>query len=754
MPSRAPGDDESQPSGALRLVRPEIRYFVIVPEDDPGAASALQGFSHGITRVDNLVRSLVHLPADVVEFALPEPVLSGRRVNGVASWHWMPVALYALTELVVSAEMPFWVMLTHDPAVASAVDAWIATQHYKPLHISEAAGPGRANAHTVDPDQLRDHFRALLAQVAADEPELERRLVSEGLEHWKGRPARDFPVPVPGHNVTMSNVMALQGIGFRFVDAGPEIPADPEDYQRWIAETANAVLDERQRSYRSPALRTTPAQPDLYVTAPALFAHVYEGGFDFPKDANGRAVRDMLQMMQRQTGYRLTGAGRAWASSLKSPLAQALLAMRRSETQIQVAAAGLAAAGTLSATVRLPPGVNRAQGTVRQMANHARSEKIKPAAKLVKTFADVQHRLNEAVGSTLGAVIARSETGVKLVTDVPLEWLPVGNLPLMLRHNVSRITATPGNLLIGTLARSQLLHLSVEAFREVLVISAIDREDPIANVLLDALESWRDGYEGRITLRIVRVQTRAAFVAAMNAYRGAVMIFDGHGHHDQASGTATLKIGKEDVSIWDLRDEIHVPPIVILSACDTQAADRSHATTANGFLSAGATTVVASLLPLRAADAAVFIARLVWRIAEYLPAVTGPNGRAVLWSEVMGGMFRLLLVYDLIFPLLTAGKLTFAQYSELNMAAIIATTNQDPNWWDATLTSLGEHLSEDSGTIAKRAARTVASSDAIRYTQVGNPELIVIKSIALLEEVGYDPREFGRFVTKPSVEKQ
>jgi hypothetical protein len=753
MPSHASGNDEFQTSEPMRPVRPKIRYFVIIPEDDPAATSSLQGFSHGITRVDNLLRSVVDLPADVLEFALPEPVLSGRRVNGVASWHWTPLALYALTELDVPAETPFWVMLTHDPAVATAVDVWIATQKYKPLHISETTASGRADARTVKPAQLRDHFRALLAQVAADEPELERRLVSEGLEHWKGRPVRDFPTPVPGHNVTVPNVMALQGIGIRFVDAGPDIRTDPEDYQQWIAKTANAVLDERQRSYRSPALRTTPAQPDLYVTAPALFAHVYEGGLDFPKDANGRAARDMLQRMQRQTDYRLTGAGPVWARSIESPLAQALLAMRRSETQIQVAAAGLAAAGTLSATVRVPPAVNRAQGTVRQMANHARSEKIKPAAKLVKTFANVQHRLNEAVGPTLGAVIGRSQTGVKLVTDVPLEWLPVGNLPLMLRHDVSRITATPGNLLIGTLARSMLLHLSVEAFREVLVISAIDRKDTIANVLLDALESWRGAYSGKITLRIVRPQTRAAFVDAINTYGGAVMIFDGHGYHDEARGTATLKIGKENISIWEIRNEIHVSPIVILSACDTQAADRSHATTANGFLAAGATTVVASLLPLRATAAAVFIARLVWRIAEYLPSVTGREGRAVLWSEVMAGMFRLQLVYDLIFPLLTAGKLTFAQYSEMNVAAIVATTNHDPDWWDATLASLGRHLGEDRAAIAERATRAIATSDAIRYTQIGNPELVVIKSIALFEEEGYDPRDFRRPVTKPLADK-
>ena len=721
---------------------PGIRYLVVIADDDPAEASPLQGFSRGITGVDELVRSLINLPADVLECALPEPVLSGRRVNGVASWNWTPAALYALERLTVAPEAPFWVMMTSDAKVANRVDRWIARQRYKPLHISEKRGAARLDARTVEPDDLRDHFRALLAQIATNEPDIEPGFATEGLAKWGQRPAHDYPTPVPGHNVTVPNVMALQGIGFRFIDSGPVIHQDPADYQRWIAETANAVLDERRRSYRAPALRTTPAQPDLYLTAPALYAHVYEGGFDFPNDEHGRSARDVLQMMQRQTGYKLTGAGPVWARAFESPMAQALIAMRRAETQIQVAAASIAAAGTLAATLRLPPGVNRAHGTVRQMANHARSEKVKPAAKLVKTFADVQKRLDEAVGPELGAVIARSQTGVKLVTDVPLEWLPVGNLPLMLRKDVSRITATPGNLQIGMLARSNLIHLSADAFRQILVISAIDPKDPIADLLTNSLDSWSDAYQSKITLRIVRVQTRAAFIEAVNSFSGAVMIFDGHGHHDQASGQATLRIGREDISIWDLRSEIHVPPIVVLSACDTQAADRSHATTANGFLAAGAVAVVASLLPLRAVDAAVFTARLVWRIAEFLPAVTGPQGRAVLWSEVMAGMFRLQLVFDLLMPLLKAGTITFEQYSAMNIAAIVATTNQDPHWWDDTLSALGQILGESDAALARRSTRVIATSDAIRYTQVGNPELIVIKSIALLAEVGYDPDDF------------
>jgi hypothetical protein len=451
-----------------------------------------------------------------------------------------------------------------------------------------------------------------------------------------------------------------------------------------------------------------------------------------------RALQPLIHMMQRQTGYQLRGSGKAWANILQDPYAQALITMRRGETHLQVVAAGLAAAGTLSATVRVPPAVNRARGTIRQLANHARSDKAKSVAKLVKTFGEVQKRLADAVGPRLIEVIGRAATGVKLVADVPLEWLPVGNLPLALCKDVARITTTPGNLQIGLLARSGLLHLAVEAFFDVLVVTAFDPKDPIANVLPRQLASWQEMYEGRLTVRLVQAQSRSEFVNALNRFAGAVMIFDGHGHHDRATGQGTLRVGKEDISIWEMRGEVRVPPIVILSACDTHAADRSHATTANGFLHAGAITVVASLLPVEAHDAALLIARLIWRLAEFLPAITSEQGRAVLWSEVMSGMLRLQLVYDLVMPLLMEGRISASDYEEINMRAIMATANRSPNWWDDALKRLGELIGEDGEALDKRAARVIATSDVIRYTQLGNPEKIVIKSRALLRAMGYD----------------
>jgi hypothetical protein len=92
----------------------------------------------------------------------------------------------------------------------------------------------------------------------------------------------------------------------------------------------------------------------------------------------------------------------------------------------------------------------------------------------------------------------------------------------------------------------------------------------------------------------------------------------------------------------------------------------------------------------------------------------------------------------LLTPLLIEEKISHAEYSKISMRAIIATTNREPNWWDEALARLGGLINKDTKALNERAARVIATSDAIRYTQLGNPEKIVIKPRALLKAMGYE----------------
>jgi len=167
--------------------------------------------------------------------------------------------------------------------------------------------------------------------------------------------------------------------------------------------------------------------------------------------------------------------------------------------------------------------------------------------------------------------------------------------------------------------------------------------------------------------------------------------------------------------VWGLRGQVRVPPIVILSACDTHGLDNpSHATVGNAFLFLGAATVVASLLPLGGFSSADFIARLVSRLADFIPAALSVQKRVLNWAELVSGMQRMFLASETLNALVGPPDLE----GYIN--------SYEPDWFDKLLAGIARHRDEKLGDVARRAARAIEASEAIRYIQLGHPENILI----------------------------
>jgi CHAT domain-containing protein len=259
-----------------------------------------------------------------------------------------------------------------------------------------------------------------------------------------------------------------------------------------------------------------------------------------------------------------------------------------------------------------------------------------------RVFGLVQAALGSSVDKRLLTLIEASQTGVKIVADALLEWLPVRGLPLGLRYDVSRINATPGSLTFGELINPAPIYLEPAAFSEVLVLSAFDADDPIKDHLRDVLQIFEQ--DGILKPRVVEIRTIDAMVSELNSFRGAVAIFGGHGVHNE-DDVGFLQIGDERLDVWQLRKRARVPPVVLLSACDTNALDRSHATKGNGFLSCGARAVLATVLPVRSVHSAAMIGRLLLRAVEFSKALHS-GGRAITWAYIVSTLFRLQITSD------------------------------------------------------------------------------------------------------------
>ena len=344
-------------------------------------------------------------------------------------------------------------------------------------------------------------------------------------------------------------------------------------------------------------------------------------------------------------------------------------------------------------------------------------------------FRNVQNRLAEAIPDDLMALIAKSEGDIRVVSDAHVEWLDIDGLPLCIRRNVSRLPVTPGNLYIGQLTPSALIRLTSEAFKKILVISALDPADDrdIMAMFDIAFSTFSPHWKNKLEVQFVQVTSVEELIAAFNAFGGAMAIFDGHGSHADGDA-AKLHLGKTEIDVWTLLGKMRVPPIIALSACDTHAADRNHATTASGFLSLGARAVLSSVLPLDARAAATFAARLVYRIADFIPAAVGLFGRALTWTEVVAGLLRMQLLSEFVRELHRKRLITEDQIYNVQLKGTEAINGLAPDPWEIVIAELVK-LGIEEATVRRELRQSTANSSAISYLNIGRPETILVNTV-------------------------
>jgi hypothetical protein len=398
--------------------------------------------------------------------------------------------------------------------------------------------------------------------------------------------------------------------------------------------------------------------------------------------------------------------------------------IRSQELGLATEAMGALAVSEVSAVVRLPNDINRSAGLVRSFAQQYRS-RAPSSRKRLLGFRAVQKRLADAVPLEFIDLIRRSETGVRVVADAHLEWLDIDGLPLAIRKDVCRIPVTPGNLFIGTVGPHEHLWLTPAAFHHVLIVSALKRNDPIKRMFEIAFETFGDVWKDKMRVDFVDAANEKEFVDAINAFDGQVVVFDGHGAHAEDSA-AELYLQDKSIDVWTLRDKIvRMPPIVILSACDTHAADRNHATVANGFVAIGARAVLASVFPLHAMDAATFAARLIYRLADFIGPAIGLFDRPLTWLEIVSGMIRMQLLTDFLRLLEARKKITRETYMRVHKDGNMAINNGAPDPFAVVVDALVE-TGLDRADVLKELEFTVANSSTISYLHVGRPETILI----------------------------
>jgi len=269
-------------------------------------------------------------------------------------------------------------------------------------------------------------------------------------------------------------------------------------------------------------------------------------------------------------------------------------------------------------------------GRLRQLRNVYDGGDARAFTRDLKKFSDA---LLSSLPERIQHFLASTHTlQLKLISDLPLEWLAIGGVPLMFDHIVSRIPLTPGNALFAHFNGSREdLHVGPQEAERVLILNCLPPTDKLSayprlfGEVLDGM-GVRHSY--------VEPSNVAEYTAALSTHKPYILVHWGHGSYDQDADRGYLHIRDEKTQVWDLKN-CSVPPIVLLGACETAALAETHNTPANGWLALGARSVLATYFPVQADLTVVLFGRIFANLHEALHGKQELNTWAAVVSKTI-----------------------------------------------------------------------------------------------------------------------
>lgn len=721
----------------------KIWYFVPHSPQDPRDASVLGWYSSGLHNTSAILRSTNRYAADIRELSGSyEEILLARSSRRI--WlHCMPVQIDALEEVKPLLPSPFQVYLTNNSEIASRIDELIRSSSHPCLHVSSEQGERRVLDRTFTEEVLARYVSEVLASLEAETRPEWADISRISKEFWPPTSPRRrvrHKLKQACHNVTEPNEIALVAFGWKL---GPSDPITKRGtnwgdggarYVSKICSSADAVTKARRGLIESLPMqrdyRYVVAVPGHYWGLNEVARQLKVNGADADRR---RALKRALKQALRQTSY-MEHASLELLEQLRDPIFGFFMRSRALDASVFTAGLARLSAMTLAPVLRLEPRVRLIRREINQLADCARGMRPPHAQwKVSRLAVQLGARMRSLVDKQfLERIDADDESkeieGLKIVADVPLELMPSRGVPLSLRFDVSRIPVMPGNLFYANCIEPPKI-LPLEAFRQILIVRSFRPDDRLRRFLevgIDAIPAIRTG-KLPLEIKFIDVTNEDELVEAINAASGAILIFDGHGTYDASLGMGAINIMGKVVDVWALKERCQLPPIVMFSACDTQPLDGSHSSTATAAFSLGAQAVLATTLPVSADWSAMLIARLLFRVADFLP-VAVENSPHVTWREIVSGMLRMTYTSEVLDLLArhTELKIDGEVYRSVQLQANIAINLGRADWHSSMVAHLAAELKCSPESVSLAMRQWASFTESLKYVQLGSPENIVI----------------------------
>ncbi len=746
-----------------------INYIITLPDANPSDLSIFQGFSHDLLRSAATIDKILNdLPLSFVEFNFKRDFVIGMRMSGMSRYNIIPITKSNLKYLPISIRSPFYCIFS-DEETFDLTEDFIESSPFPILHISTLKTNSVLSIEKVAFKDIVGHARKVLEHIEYQLPKPIISKAKEALNNAKRWKKKDIKSDERGHLITYPNEIVLKSMNFHFMNENQLVASIKDDvYVHALLNTVEIIDKERQKVFRANDNKLPhPPCTTLILSLPSMYRHIYKNKINTHNlgDAlDTRKLTQTLKFLQQQRNYYVAVDPKKLRSGIadlfSSPEFLTLMKERQNEMIAYTYGVAVKSCNNFAPCLRLPPSLNTLQGDIIQLANCDRANSNNKVLKINRLFSRLIQKMSDMIDQDILKFIERYPFSIKIISDSPIEWINIRDLPLMIRFNTSRISSTPGNLFFHQVTDSRGILLSPEDLTDILVLRSFKKGDPIRRTLetainlmlndkestepilevfksnsvkFDQLKKYNDEVdppdELDVSVTFVDVFCERDIINALDKFTGQIMIFDGHASHDSDTDIGSVLLGDNKLDVWDLKYKTRIPPIVILSACDTHPIDASHASTANGFLAAGTLSVLATVLPIDALYASIFIARLILRIKLYVPNEVYNLNRQLRWNDIISGLQRMNYVTEILHLLCEYGnvvKIDKDAYLRISYQSNMFINSNNPSWYEDVLELIAEESGFTIDEVKKLISKYAQFPESMKYIQMGNPDQILI----------------------------
>jgi hypothetical protein len=310
-----------------------------------------------------------------------------------------------------------------------------------------------------------------------------------------------------------------------------------------------------------------------------------------------------------------------------------------SEQRLMSCQAAWLSAGSQTVPIQLNPRPGPLYSKIRALYSALEHNSRKISA----LFRSVEMILAQMLPDGLLKHLDDGSSPITFFSELPFEWTMLDEWPVCLTRPVSRIPIGFSHWDVLSAAMDWPAEIDTKDPGRVLIFDLIQTDDPVKRYS-DAFASTSEGLAQRYTYASPKDANE--FVGVLANAKADVVVLDTHGGYDRSQDKLLIEIAGLPVPLDDLLPDFQVPPVWILSACDTSVSGAMRGCFVRALLGRGALCVIAGLSRVDAFVASMFVGRLLTDI--FSPPK--PNLHRNFHEVFFVTQYTTALLYDPLLP--------------------------------------------------------------------------------------------------------